>query len=75
MERWLGYENIPNPSKTVSLCNMNVVKVFTAERLDQFAGTCFKKCVQEIVFSKHVFSQIVILENAHLRVPECAVAN
>lgn len=69
------YENIPSPSKTGSLCNTNAVKTFTAERFDQVAGTGFKKCVQEIVFSLYVFSQIIILENTNLRVPVCAVAN
>lgn len=75
MKRWLGYENIPNASKTESLCNMNAVKTFAAEWFDQVAGTSFKKCVQEIVFSWYVFSQIIILENINLRVPVCAVAN
>lgn len=75
MKRWLGYENIPNSSKNGSLCNMNAVKTFTVEWFDWVAGTGFKKCVQEIVFSLCVFSQIIILENTNLRVLVCAVAN
>jgi len=75
VERWLGHENIPNPSKTGRLCNMNSVKAFIAEWFGQAASTGFKKCVQEIVFSLYVFRQIIILENTNLRVPVCAVAN
>lgn len=42
MKRWHGYENIPDPSKTRSLC-INTVKTFTAEWFDQVAGTGFQK--------------------------------
>lgn len=75
MKRWLGYENILNPSKTRSLCSMNTVKILTAEWFDQVAGTGFQKGVQKIVFLFCVFSQIIILENANLRMAVCVIAN
>lgn len=74
MKRWLGYENIPSPSKT-GVCATWMQQTVTAEWFDQVAGTGFKKSVQQIVFSLYVFSQIIILENTNLRVTVCAVAN